>query len=163
MKKFVFLFLFITLATVVSAQLKVKATCPDFYVDILDGKINGLKASAMIYDIKNKFPCFTSTEDESNSAKCGGGVYYKDRDVSFYTARDYVEIGPKFKGKLSIPLFGTRRGGLFKTLGNPAMKDANWDAYQTSYGLLILYYDAASKVKLIRFSTQGTGTIQLCE
>lgn len=163
MKKFLFVFFAITLTFVASAQLKAKAECPDFYVDILDGKINGLKASAPIYDVRNKFPCFTSTEDESNSAKCGGGVYYKDRDVSFLTARDYVEIGPKFKGKLSIPLFGTRRGGLFKTLGNPAMKDTNWDAYQTSYGLLILYYDAASKVKLIRVSTQGTDTINLCE
>lgn len=163
MKKFFFVLFATALAFGTSAQLKPKAACPDFYVDILDGKINGLKANAMIYDIKNKFPCFTSTEDESNSAKCGGGVYYKDRDVSFFTARDYVEIGPKFKGKLSIPLFGTRRGGLFKTLGNPAMKDASWDAYQTSYGLLILYYDAASKVKLIRFSTHGTNTINLCE
>lgn len=163
MKKFFFALVPIALASATSAQLKVKATCPEFYIDILDGKVNGLKANAMIYDIKNKFPCFTSAEDESASAKCGGGVYYKDRDVSFLTARDYVEIGPKFKGKLSIPLFGTKRGSLFKTLGNAAMKDANWDAYQTSYGLLILYYDAANKVKMIRFSTQGTNTIELCE
>lgn len=163
MKKLFFALLAISWASLAAAQLKTKVACPDFYIDILDGKVNGLKPNAMIYDIRNKFPCFTSTEDESNSAKCGGGVYYKDRDVSFFTARDYVEIGPKFKGKLSIPLFGTKRGGLFKTLGNPAMKDANWDAYQTSYGLLILYYDAASKVKLIRFSTEGTNTINLCE
>ncbi|MGB8195211.1 MAG: hypothetical protein WCF67_24960 [Chitinophagaceae bacterium] len=117
----------------------------------------------MIYDVRNKFPCFSQTEDESNSAKCGGGVFYKDKDISFYTARDYVEIGPKFKGKLSIPLFGTKRNSLFRTLGNPKLKDANWDAYQTNYGLLILYYDAAGKVKLVKFSTQSAETIQLCE
>ena len=38
--------------------------------------------------------------------KCGGGVFYKAQDIYFYTGRDYVEIGPKFKGKLSWPLMG---------------------------------------------------------
>ncbi len=27
---------------------------------------------------------------------------------------------------------------VFKTLGNPKIKDASWDAYQTNYGTLIL-------------------------
>jgi hypothetical protein len=155
--------LFVALASVATAQLKVKTVCPDFYVDILDGKVNGLKANAMIYDVRNKFPCFTQTEDESNSAKCGGGVFFKDKDIYFYTGRDYVEIGPKFKGKLSLPLLGAKRNSLFSKLGNPVLKDATWDAYQTSYGTLVLHYDAAGKVKLIQFSTQGTSTLSLCE
>ena len=129
--------------TASSAQLKVKSKCPEFYVDILDGKVNGLKANAMIHDVKNAFPCFTQAEDETNSAKCGGGVFFKDKDIYFYTGRDYVEIGPKFKGKLSLPLLGSKRNSLFTKLGNPKLKDSNWDAYQTSYGTLVLHYDAA--------------------
>ena len=151
------------LACTANAQLKVKTVCPEFYVDVLDGKVNGLKADAPIYDVRNKFPCFTQSEDESATAKCGGGVFYKDRDVYFYTNRDYVQIGPKFKGKLSVPLFGTKRNSLFSKLGNPRMKDANWDAYDMSYGLLILYYDAAGKVKMIQMSTKSIETINLCE
>lgn len=162
-KLFLLLLLAVVSASIVNAQLKVKTACPEFYVDVLDGKVNGLKANAMIYDVRNKFPCFTQTEDESTTARCGGGVFYKDKDVSFYTGRDYVELGPKFKGKLSIPLFGTKRGSLFSKLGNPVLKDATWDAYQTNYGTLVLYYDAAAKVRKIQFSTHGTQTLSLCE
>jgi hypothetical protein len=40
---------------------------------------------------------------------------------------------------------GGKRGSFFKILGNPKMKDDNWDAFATNYGILILYYNAASK------------------
>ena len=69
----------------------------------------------------------------------------------------------KFKGKLSIPLMGATRGTLFKWLGNPAMKDTNWDAFQTSYGIVILYYNKTNKVNKIQFSTETTSSINLCE
>ena len=100
---------------------------------------------------------------ESSTAKCGGGVFYKDRDIYFYTGRDYIEIGPKFKGKLSIPLMGASRNSLFKWLGHPKIKDVSWDAFSTQYGILILYYTKANKVNKIQFSTQSTETIKLCE
>lgn len=145
------------------AQLKPTVKCTDFVVDILDGKVNGLKANAQIYDIKSKFPCFSSTAEEGSGAKCGAGVFYKDRDVKFYTDRDYIEIGPKFKGTMTVPLLGAKRGSLFGKLGNPQMKDDKWDAYQMSYGTLVLHYDAAGKVNLIQFSTYGTDMLNLCE
>ena len=164
MKKPLFvLCLSVALASAAHAQLKVKTVCPEFNVDVLDGKVNGLKANAMIYDVRNLFPCFTTTEDESTTAKCGGGVFFKDKDIYFYTNRDYIEIGPKFKGKLSVPILGAKRGSLFSKLGNPVMKDATWDAYTTNYGTLVLHYDAAGKVKMIQMSTLGTNTLSLCE
>lgn len=145
------------------AQLKPTTKCPDFIVDILDGKVNGLKANAPIYDVKEKFPCFSSIAEEGSAAKCGAGVFYKDRDVKFYTDRDYIEIGPKFKGTMTVPLLGAKRGSLFKSLGNPKMKDDKWDAYQMNFGTLVLHYDAAGKVNLIQFSTYGTELLNLCE
>ncbi len=101
------------------AQLKVKAKCNAFVVDILDGKVNDLKANAMPDDIKTKFPCFTSVEEESGTSKCGGAIYFKDKDISFFTQRDYIVIGEKFQGQLSIPLMGGKRNTFFKFLGNP--------------------------------------------
>jgi hypothetical protein len=145
------------------AQLKTTAICPTFNVDLLDGKVNDLLPTSTVGQIKEKFPCFTSAEAESATAKCGGGVFFKDRDIYFYTSRDYIEIGPKFKGKLSVPLMGADRKSLFKWLGLPKIKDVNWDAFQTSYGILILYYTKAGKVNKIQFSTLGTETIKLCE
>lgn len=158
-------FLLVLLASFssVNAQLKAKAVCPAFEVDILDGKVNGLKANELFSIIKEKFPCATSIDEEGTTAKCGAAIRFKDKDLVFFTDRDYVEIGEKFKGKLSIPLFGAERGSLFKILGNPKLKDADWDAFQTQYGLLVLYYNKASKVYLIRFSTRNLDTLTICE
>jgi hypothetical protein len=58
---------------------------------------------------------------------------------------------------------GASRTSLFKWLGNPKIKDVNWDAYTTQYGILILYYTKAGKVNKIQFSTKSTETINLCE
>ena len=145
------------------AQLKTTKVCPSFTVDLLDGRINELKITDNNTQIKQKLPCFTSEAPETSSANCGGGVFYKDRDIFFYTGRDYVEIGPKFKGKLSLPLMGASRNNLFKWLGHPKIKDVNWDAFTTAYGIMILYYTKANKVNKIQVSTQSSETIKLCE
>jgi len=160
MKKISLFAAFICLATVSMAQLKAAVTCPPFEVDLLDGKVNGFKANTQASLIKAKWPCFTSAA--TDSAKCGETIYYKDKGITFYIKRHYVEITEGFKGKLSVPLLGSPRGSLFKTLGNPAMKDAGWDAYQTNYGCLILYFNKANKCRLIQFSTEGTNSIRLC-
>ena len=124
------------------------------------------KRNELRNEIKEKFPCFTSAEDESAEAKCGGGIYFKDKDIFFYTRRDYIEIGPKFLGKTSLLLLGTKRNSLFKSLGNPKIKDDLWDAYEMQYGTLVLHYDvagAAGKVKFFQFSTLGSEQLNLCE
>jgi hypothetical protein len=151
------------ISSLAQAQLKVTATCPPFEVDILDGKVNGLKANARMVDIRGKFPCSSSVEPEDSSSKCGGRVNFKDRDLYFFTQRNYVEIREKFVGKLSIPLMGAARNSLFKWLGNPRLKDVSWDAFEMSYGILVLHYNKAGRVNLIQFSTRGTETLSLCE
>ena len=163
MKKILFLFAGIIITGAVFAQLKKTAVCPVFLVNILDGRVNELDPNSSIGEIKSKLPCFSGTEEETTSSKCGGGVFYKDRDIDFYTGRDYVEIREKFKGKLSIPLMGVSRNSLFKWLGHPKIKDVNWDAFQMSYGTLILYYNKAGKINKLQFSTKSTEAIRLCE
>jgi hypothetical protein len=163
MKKIFFLFTGIIITGTVFAQLKTTAVCPVFVVNILDGRVNELDPNSTIGEIKRKLPCFSGTEEETTSSKCGGGVFYKDRDIDFYTGRDYVEIREKFKGKLSIPLMGASRNSLFKWLGHPKIKDVNWDAFQMSYGTLVLYYNKASKINKLQFSTKSTETLRLCE
>lgn len=163
MKKIIFLFFCMVLMLISVAQLKAKAICAGFVVDILNGNVNAVKPDFTLGEIKDKFPCFTSTEDIGTSSKCGAGVFYKDKDLYFYTQRTYIEIGEKFKGKLSIPLLGASRNALFKWLGNPKIKDADWDAFEMSYGTLVLHFTAAGKVKTIQFSTKSTDTLSLCE
>ena len=144
-------------------QLKTTTICPAISVDLLAGKVNGMEPDFTQGQIKKALPCFTTEEAESSSAKCGGGIFYKDKDIYFYTGRDYVEIGPAFKGKLSMPLMGASRTNLFRLLGHPSVKDITWDAYTTAYGIMILYYSKAGKVNKIQFSNQTAATINLCE
>ena len=163
MKKVFFLFAGIMTSGAVMAQLKTTTLCPAFVVNILDGRVNELDPNSTIGEIKGKLPCFSTAEEETAAAKCGGGVFYKDRDIDFFTGRDYVEIREKFKGKLSIPLMGASRNSLFKWLGHPKIKDVSWDAFQMSYGTLILYYNKAGKINKLQFSTKSTDALRLCE
>jgi hypothetical protein len=161
MKSLTLLLLSILLFISTSAQLKTTPVCPAFVVDILDGRVNGVEPDFSPGRIKQALPCFTSEVPES--ATCGGGIFYKDKDLYFYTGRGYIEIKEKFKGKLSIPLMGAPRTGLFKWLGNPKIKDVQWDAFQTQYGILVLYYNKANKVNRIIFSKKTSETLTICE
>ncbi len=145
-----------------AAQLKTTPVCPLIVVDILDGKINELYPNSTMGEIKGKLPCFSEALDETAGAKCGGIISYKDKDIYFYTGRDYIEIRDKFKGKLTVPLMGASRTSLFKWLGHPKIKDVYWDAFQMSYGTLILYYKAG-KVNKLQLSTRSSETLSLCE
>jgi hypothetical protein len=163
MKKFLCSALLVLSVSVVNAQLKPKQTCGTFKVDILRGTVADASADFTIGQIKEKLPCATSEEEESKTAKCGGGVFYKDKDVYFFTQRNYIEIGPAFKGEFTFPVMNTKRGSLFTKLGNPLMKDTNWDAYQTRYGTLVLHYNAAGLVKKIHISSFSASELDLCE
>jgi hypothetical protein len=163
MKKISLLFIATIIGLAVSAQLRAKPICGTFSVDILNGTVNNIKPDFTMSEIKDKLPCFTGSDEEGAGSKCGGGVYFKDRDIYFYTQRDYIEIGEKFNGKLSIPLMGASRKNLFQWLGNPKIKDEKWDAFEMAYGTLVLHYNAAGKVNLIQFSTKGMDVLNLCE
>ena len=162
MKKLFFLSgLMITLTT--SAQLKPTLICPDIVVNILEGNVNGVEPDYTPGQIKKELPCVSSEELEVTGSKCGGLISYKDKDLYFFTGRDYIEIREKFKGKLSVPLMGAARTSLFKWLGHPKIKDLNWDAFEMAYGTLVLHYNKAGKVNLLQFSKKSTDALSLCE
>lgn len=163
MKSVSFLTVFLLYASLLPAQLKTTPVCGTLVVNILDGTVNQVESDFTQGQIKKMLPCYTSVEEENADSKCGGGVFYKDKDIYFYTGRDYVEIKEKFKGKLSIPLMGASRNSLFKWLGHPKIKDVNWDAFQTQYGTLVLYYNKSSKINRIIFSKKSTDALTLCE
>jgi hypothetical protein len=163
MKSTILIFFTLLAFSITKAQLKVSEKCPSMVVDLLNGKVNDVRANFNNAQIKTKLPCHTSEEEEGPGSKCGGLVAYSSWDIKFYTGRDYVEIGPNFKGKLVQPVMGGKKGGFFKLLGNPKLKDEGWEAFQTQYGCLILYYNTSGRVRMIRFSSRTTDTINLCE
>lgn len=163
MKNLFLVLIFISVCKFSTAQLKVTKLCPEFTVNILEGNVNGIEPNHSAAIVKKEFPCYTSEIPEADSSRCGGIVAYQDKDIYFYTGRDYIQVGPKFKGKMSLPLMGAARSSLFRTLGHASIKDAGWDAFQTQYGILILHYSPAGKVNLIQFSKKSAETIKLCE
>ena len=147
----------------VKAQLTATPVCPTFTIDVLEGTVNEkLDCNSTAGEVKKFFPCFTDAVEETNGATCGG-VFYKDRDIRFFTERDYIEIGEKFKGKLIPALIGASRSSLFKMLGNPKIKDVTWDAFVTKFGTLVLYYNSAGNINKIQISVKATDTLKLCE
>ena len=163
MKNILFILAALFISLTVKAQLKKTVACPVFKIDILEGILNdGLNPTSSAGEIKALFPCFTETVEQTTGSKCAG-VFYKDKDIYFYTGKNYIEIRQNFKGKLSLPLLGARRGSTFNWLGYPKIKDVNWDAFKTKYGILILYYNKAGRINKLQFSKKSTDTIQLCE
>ena len=144
------------------AQLRATPYCPPFNVDVLDGTVSNIHPQSPYSDIKNRLPCFTDEADELSSSGCGG-VFYKDKGVYFYTYRDYIDIKANFTGTMSIPLMTTDRKSLFKWLGNPAIRDINWEAYQMRYGCLVVFFDTNGKVNRVVISSRSTETLRLCE
>ena len=145
------------------SQLKATPVCPTFSIDVLEGVVNEkLDCSSTGGEVQKLFPCFTEVVEETNGNTCGG-VFYKTKDIYFYTERDYIEIREKFAGKLEPAIMGVSRTSLFKLLGNPKMKDATWEAYQTKYGTLVLYFDANSKINKLQITNKSTETLKLCE
>lgn len=163
MKMLLFICLSLVSILPATAQLKTKPICPELLVDVLDGKVNGIRPDFTPDRVKVLLPCFTSSAGDKDSSKCGSNVFYQDKDIYFYTGRYYIQIGPKFKGKFTIPIMGASRKNLFNWLGNPKLKDDTWEAYQTNYGCLVLHFDSTSKVNMIQFSTLGTEGLNLCE
>lgn len=141
------------------AQLLATPVCPAFVVDILAGSVNKLSPKSTIGEIQKTFPCATDVV-EADSALCSG-IFYKDRDIFFYTDRDYIQVGETFKGKITPSLLGVPRSSLFALLGNPKIKDPNWEAFQMQYGTLVLYYKEG-KVNKIQFSSRNAETLKLC-
>ncbi len=158
---------FLTLAFCMSAylanaQLNATPVCPPFNVDILAGSVNELVPKSAIIEVKTKFPCFSGIIEKDSITVCAG-VFYPDKSVNFYTGRQYIEIGEKFKGKITPALMGASRASLFGMLGHPKLKDAAWDAFQMGYGTLILYYNSAGKINKIQMCSKGTDAIKLCQ
>ncbi len=162
MKYQLLLFVCISFISIANAQLKGKAECPPIVVDIMDGSVNRIYPKSSIVEIKGILPCFTSVQETDSISKCAG-VFYADRDIHFYTARKYFQIGEKFNGKLTPALMGASRSSLFSLLGHPKLKDSGWDAFQMGYGTLILYYNSAGKINKIQISSKKTDEIKLCE
>lgn len=162
MKNVISIFVMFILIQPTFGQLKTTPVCPTFSVDVMAGSVNDLYPKSAIGEVQATLPCFSETILQDSGSHCVG-VFYHDRDIYFFTERRYIQIGEKYKGKLTPALMGASRSSLFSMFGHPKLKDMNWDAFQMGYGTLILYYNKEGKINKILISSKTTDSIKLCE
>jgi hypothetical protein len=88
-------------------------------VDLQAGTLNGLRPSASMEEVKEKLPCFSGESEEGADYNCGGGVFFLNHEVFFYTHRDYLEIRDGFAGVLSEELMHQPADEIRAMLGKP--------------------------------------------
>ncbi|NML06207.1 hypothetical protein [Sphingomonas sp. G-3-2-10] len=156
----------VTLAPAASAQLTPPGTkkCRPLVVDVAKGTVNGLGPAAPLAKVKKKLPCFTGGTAEGDLYNYGGGSFYRDHNLYFYTYLRFTEIRAPFNGTLSIPVFERSREALLAELKPSGIQGRpNWgtpaDEFVTmDWGCLQLTF-AGDRAKQIRFYTRPCGDL----
>jgi hypothetical protein len=121
-------------------------------VDLEKGLVNGLSPITALDSLKKLMPFYTSETAENPDYNCGGGVFYMNNDVYFYTGRDYIEIRTEFNGKLSHDILNRNIQEVTRQLGKPddQIKPSGDDEsimviyYKKDYGCLRLNYNIST-------------------
>lgn len=123
--------------------------CGLLIVDLSYGSVNGLNPVSSPDQIKGKLPCFTGMTPETSAENCNGGIFYKTRDIYFYTSLDCINIRSKFEGSFvynrqSIQLIGVSLTELQKIFGkesdyyrSPSSSTHKYPVFTTSYGHVV--------------------------
>lgn len=139
--------------------------CKPITANLTSGTVNGLKPTAAMAEVKKKLPCFTGDTEEGGDFNCGGGVFYLNNDIYFYTGRDYVEIRSNFKGKTSPSVLGIYRDELKSKLGEPdvVLDGGRVWLYKRPYGTLRINFNPDDLCVEIAMHAVPPAQVKLCE
>ncbi len=144
--------------------------CENLFLDLDEGTLNGLKASANPQDVKQALPCFTGQTPDGAEVNCGGGVFYLNHDFYFYSGDNYIEVRDNFSGRISFDLLQKRTSEVIFVLGEPTREEeiVKWDGtyrkhffYERKYGTLSLVFVENKLQKIAIHQTDYTST-RLC-
>jgi hypothetical protein len=141
----------------------ISPSCDDLVFDLEQGLLSGIAPTASMPDVKTAFPCFTgdtpeAKPGESTTANYGGGVFYNDHGMYFYTRNDFISVRKQtFKGKTDPSVLGVDRTALEKwideapTLSFPPVADVHSGTllYARPYGCLTADIDLDSTIKAL--------------
>ena len=98
-----------------------------YYVDVINGTIDGLKPTATNAEIVAKFPDYTSMDEKETDGNDGGGVFFLDKGMYFYTYRDTIDIRSEFIGNVSNKLMSKGTSEITAALNKTPIKtEKNW-------------------------------------
>ncbi len=139
--------------------------CKAIIANLTSGTVNGVKPAATMAEVKKKLPCFTGDTEEGGAFNCGGGVFYLNNDIYFYTGRDYIEIRSNFKGKTTPSVLGVYRDELKSKLGEPdvVLEGGRVWLYKRPFGTLRINFNADDLCIEIGLHSVPPAEVQLCE
>lgn len=118
--------------------------CPPLVLTLSNGLLNGISADAPRKEIMAALPCYTGTTPDGDSHNFGGGVFYLNHQLFFYTHQDYIEVRKGFAGTVEPPVMTQGMPHLLQVLGAP-------DQWTNQ---VIVYADA--------FKPNATATVTWC-
>ncbi len=126
--------------------------CNSLHFDLTRGTLNGLPPTASASDIKGRLPCFTGETPEGDERlNWGGGVFFLNHQVYFYTHRDWIEVRSGFRGRVIPALLSAPRSTVLKTLGQPvrSLPESESLLFPASYGCVQIFLDAAGRASTL--------------
>ncbi len=91
--------------------------CASLRFDLVRGTLNGVPPTATMDEVKRRLPCFTGESAETSEMNFGGGVFFLDHDLFFYTGRNYIEVRRRFPGTVTPDVLGRPIGDAQRVLG----------------------------------------------
>jgi serine/threonine-protein kinase len=110
-------------------------------VDLAHGTVNGLSPDASQEEIKEILPYFTGSTPETDEMNHGGGVFFTQREMYFYTRLDMIEIRRAFRGEVRPPVLGAMKWKAVELLGEPLATHDDAIYYSRRYGCVRLELD----------------------
>ncbi|MDF7775486.1 hypothetical protein P1X14_09520 [Sphingomonas sp. AOB5] len=138
--------------------------CRPLTVDVLKGTVNGLGPATPLAKVKKKLPCFTGGTPEGDLFNYGGGSFYRDHNLYFYTYLRFIEVRAPFNGTTSIPVFDRPRAMVMDALRplgreeRPFWGTANDEFLTMDWGCLQLIF-AGDRATHLRFYTRPCGSL----
>lgn len=125
-------------------------------LDIETGLVSGVAPTASLRELKAKFPFFTGSVEENGNSDVvceshGGGLFFLNRNLFFYTASDRVELRHPCLIQVSDDAFTRDLDYFIARFGAPV---ESWDSgmesmsyrFTAPYGILEVIFDSKGLV-----------------
>ena len=140
------------LSACASWRAPASAGCNSLHFDLTRGTLNGLAPTASASDIKGRLPCFAGETPEGDERlNWGGGVFFLNHQVYFYTHQDWIEVRTGFRGKVTPALLDAPRSAVVEALGQPvrSLPESESLLFSASYGCIQIFLDAAGRASTL--------------
>lgn len=148
-----------------TSNLDNSSDCENLNLDLSKGTMNEVKPSDSQRLIKKTLPCFTGVTEEGGIFHCGGGVFYENHGMSFYSKQNFLIIDNTFSGRSANDLIGKDSDAVKAIFGDSytTLEGQQFYLYAMDYGTLIFKFKLAWVDEIqIHYNTKPENVV-LCQ